>query len=240
MCKLPAESTFGITFYHHTHNYLKEIKKKKESHSLLFFLVQEFRGYLACRWFLEWGWSREMLLQLWTFIIHLHLLPAALSWERALSTTVDNTWGLIILSFWRSIEVRRGEAIWILWSKLPADSFCCHVSKFPSTEQAAPTPSHCCWAFPSCGPEDSTPNCGFRRSIRLKKLNQTWKVSEFSFSKSARWTVGEGVVGKKRLHAYLLKESCSLPDLSQMAREKGWEEAQPPSEEANVSSSNAI
>ena len=52
--------------------------------------------------------------------------------------------------------------------------------------------------------------------------------------------MGEGVVGKKRLCVYLLKESCSLPDLSQKARENGQEEARPPSEEANVSSSNAI
>lgn len=50
----------------------------------------------------------------------------------------------------------------------------------------------------------------------------------------------EHVAGKKRLCVYLLKESFSLPDLSQMAREKGGKEAQPPSEEANVSSANAI
>lgn len=50
----------------------------------------------------------------------------------------------------------------------------------------------------------------------------------------------EGVVGKKKLLVYLLKESFSLPDLSQMARGKGREERQRPSEDANVSSSNAI
>lgn len=47
------------------------------------------------------------------------------------------------------------------------------------------------------------------------------------------------MAGKKKLCVSLLKET-SLPDLSQMAREKGREEAQAPSKQANVSFYNAI
>lgn len=52
--------------------------------------------------------------------------------------------------------------------------------------------------------------------------------------------VGECVAGKRKLCVSLLKETFSLPDLSQMAREKGREEAQAPSKQANVSFYNAV
>ena len=54
-----------------------------------------------------------------------------------------------------------------------------------------------------------------------------------------KWKTDENSVDQMGFCLHLLK-SFWLSDLSQMAREKGGEEAQPPSKQANVSSSNAI
>ena len=70
---------------------------------------------------------------------------------------------------------------------------------------------------------------------RSEELYQIWKSLWIPFLKIMKWKIGENIVGKMGFCLHLLKESFSLSDLSQMAREKGGEEAQAPSKQANVS-----
>lgn len=64
---------------------------------------------------------------------------------------------------------------------------------------------------------------------RSEKLCQIWTSPWILFFKIVKWKIDKNIVGEMRLCLHLLKASFSLPDLSQMAREKGREETQPPS-----------
>lgn len=169
-----------------------------------------------------------------TFRLHLHLRSCALR-----KGTVDEAWQIIILSCWR-IGAKAGG--WTVWIPVSVSSQFITSSCFLIPPQTILGSFHSLsplLCFPTVRARTFWPIYEFRERQVKGTAPNLENLFEFSFLKSKMnggWVCG----WQEEALCLLLKESFSLPDLSQMAREKGREEAQAPSKQANVSSYNAI